>query len=201
MSLEHPQLSIKTLRSSVNQWLTKNCTGKEVILSISTGDTPIFSPKGTVPHSWHKITKEDYSLLEFPSNFYDIVIIYDALSILTPEHRKKFILEAARTLNNGGVILAITPACNDAEEVYNFMNSIGFDTTAFAKARLTNKELVGLRPTEAIFLEDSTVIPNRKRLVSYLKEMGFAVTLEELWTAGTRFPVKRLYAGLKWKKA
>ncbi len=201
MPLEPPQLRVPTTKMQWQHWMgpLSNVRKSDIILSCSPGEQePLFCPQDCSLNAWDYLG--DRTELQFPSSLYDFVYFNQILERHDHDNRQKLIQEGLRVLKPGGVLMSLSVACNDNEELYNFAKTQGFDTTQFEATRLMNRDIGMLRPSDCAFFKSLTIIQNRSRMIDYCKENGFPASLENCWTFKGQFPVNRLHVGLKWFK-
>jgi SAM-dependent methyltransferase len=196
-ALEGPQLGLKTYRAEPGNWLSKDLGGSSRVLTLAMqGDSPHF-PKGVEHHSWEYFEEGQMSI-QHPDASFDVVYLTNVLDRYEAGDRKALVAEAARVVKNGGRVIALSPACDDAIEAYDLATGYGVDTKEFVSRRLTNRDIARLRPHEAVFFLGKVVIPNRTRLVKVLQELGIAATLEHMWEVRDRFAIRRFQVGMSW---
>ncbi len=200
LKLEPPRLGLKTHRAPLGNWVQQGRSDNDKVLALAPIDGTIYYPAAARIHSWDLLTSHQTDVA-MPSATFDVVFLNRVFERYDHEHRKKLLTDCARMVVPGGTIMSIDGACNDAQEVFDLVKSIGFDLTDFVKRRLNNKDIIMMKPSEAAFFSSMVAIPNRKRLAKYLHELGFEqAKLENLWCACERFPISRLSVGMKWFK-
>jgi len=190
--------SFRIVKSS-KDWMFKHARDTDRILSMTTVGGDLLSPIKKV-HTWVYLPKTKTDLIGCPSNFYDYVFLNHTFSQYTKAKRLDLLAECFRTLKVGGRIVSIDLHQGDSEAIYELLRSLKIETKSFDKARLSKKDSLALYPIETVLAQDKLIIPNRKRLVAYLKDIGYDVKLEQLWTAGTEFVINRIFVGMKWTK-
>ena len=196
-TFEGPQLGIKTLKASPSNWQSKGLGDTSRVLTLSmTGESPFF-PTNVAYSSWEHLEPGQITI-DSPDANYDAVYLTNILDRYTAEEQKRLIAEAARVTKNNGRIVAYSPACDDAEEVRELARQYGMDTKEFDSRRLTNRDIVRLRPNDAMFFLGKIVIPNRHRLVKVLQSLGLPATLEHMWEVRDRFVIRRFHVGMAW---
>jgi len=200
--LEPPKLGIKIARMDVAHWMG-NLTGVRAddrVLSLALIGGSIFAPSHVEVRSWHYLTVDE-DTLDFPANFYDVVFLNNVLSEYQEDHRRKLLMSCLRAVKSGGKVISVCPACDDAGELYGLLKPYNFDLTKFENSRLTNKQIAVLKPTQAVFLKSTIHLADRKRLIQYIRDLGFdSVGLEHMWGIPHKFSVNRLMIGLLWQK-
>ncbi len=203
--LPYPQLKIPTRKGdgAAQGWMgsQSGVRQNDIILSISVSEEEgLFCPNEAKIHSWDFIGPSTY--LAFPSALYDYVYFNYVLEKHDHAGRLALIQEGLRVLKPGGQLISLSLCCNDSEELYNFAIKQGFDLTRFEAERLTDQDIVRLRPSDGIYTKSLTIVADRVNLVKYCIKIGFSnASLESMWDVKGQFPINRLSVALKWYKA
>lgn len=197
--LEGPLLALKTYRADPSNWLQQGLGETSRVLSITSKGCEPYLPKRVAHHSWEYLD-EEFLGIEYPDASFDAVYITDVLERLPFHERRDLIREAARVCTNGGRIVAYSPACDDGEEAYELIKGYVVDVGEFLNRRLSNKDIVRVKPHEAAFFQTRQVVPGRERLLKALQDLGIDATLEHMWGVkeDVRFAIKRFHVGMIW---
>ena len=137
-----------------------------------------------------------------PSNGFDYCYLSGVFELHDWDGKRAILQEALRVVKPGGIVQALSVCCDDQKELYELAVKLGYDTKEFEAKRLTNGDIVKLKPNDASFFRSVLVIPNRQRLVEYLHEQGFPeAKLEHMWEFNRTFPINRISIALRWHRA
>lgn len=205
-ALESPILSLKSYRGVPrSQWFRNNSVENERmrVLSIACPPNEPYIPQECDFDNYYSAVIEDSIIsgvvlqdAEPPFHF-----IYLDGVLEHVEGRLSFVKRMMDLVVPGGALLSCSSACDDAKEAYNLLNPSPLQARDFLRWRLSNKQIVQLRPSSAAFLNEVVRFPQRKNLVTFLRSIGFPNTeLEHLWGAGRSFSVTRLTVAMLWLK-
>lgn len=202
MRLEEPKLGLKFHRISISKWMSEGCRKGDKVLSMALigSKDGIFCPDQTNLHSWSYLDKNQY-LVDMPSNFYNFIFLTNVIEYYNIEYARKLIKECKRMVKKGGIIASCSRACNDGQEIYDIVkHKSNIDISKFVNNRLSDNEIILLKPDDAAFFPSKTIAPNRRRLVQIMKSMGIEdANLEMgLWGVKEKVAIRKLQVGLKW---
>lgn len=195
--LEGPLLGIKTFKCKPTNWLAQGLGDTSRVLTICMKEKSPYWPSN-VMYTLQKSFSDGEILLNEPDASYDAVYLTGVIEHYDRQQQLELLGEAARVTRNGGRVVAYSPACDDAEEAFELAKKYGLDTTKFKSGRLSNKDIVRLKPHNAAFFQDLTVLPNSTRLVKVLNELGLDATLEHMWGIKS-FAIRRFHVGMSWQ--
>lgn len=201
MILKPTAIGAKFHKGAPKKWPFPGYKEGHKVLYISTNKEEMRTPPHVDIHSW-SLVGPDTTKFQFPSDFYDFVVLNRVLEEHGKEQRQKIKKECFRLLKLGGILSSISVACDDAKEIYDITEkNLAIDDEKFVKKRLFDKDIASLRPQDLAFFSSSTVIPSRKRLVKYIESLGIeGAKLEHLFGVPEKVVVKRLLVGMKWQK-
>lgn len=200
LKLEHPNLGLKTHKRAPTNWLTQGFGDHEDLL--------VLAPHGGEIY-WNSVDRvKSYAYMmpgetdiDMPDAAFTVVFLNHVFERYPADGRKKILNECARMVKPGGTIISIDNTCNDAHQVFDLMYGSGHDIQDFFDRRLSNKDIVSMKPIDAAFFDTMTRVPSRKMLVPFLQGIGFPdVELEDLFKADEKFAVNRFYVGMKWRR-
>lgn len=199
MEQEQPQLSIPNYKFPLSHWLDARVEPwrKPTVLYIAKE----YIKPAQWTHLVYDVTPfnldEINTLRYMNTDMFDVVCVDSVLGCI--EQRSELIAEASRICRRK--VVAWNPACNDGEELVKQLRLDGIDVDPYIKRRLTNMDIVRLKPHEAVFLRDFKVFPEGRGLKEHIQSEGIDIFADQVDAHCHKdLAINILNVGMVWKK-